>query len=222
MTQKTPVHIDHDRSGFKQYLYETFYAPNLKPSPLKSLEECEKQARKQIDDAFDEYVNNLVDGEDLFLEKASKDEKERLNQIIQKSANESEDPDYPFSISLEDAHFLEQIARRQLAESHYKDAATLFKWILFYIPVYSPAYVGAAIAEQQLHHIDAAKETFKMGLTLMPKDSYLVSYAADFHVTINQVDRSKEILNEYLQLLKEEGLETSDDYKQMNKKLAQL
>lgn len=242
LEQKTPIHIEHDRSGFKEYMYQNFYAPNLKPSPLKSLEICEKEAHKQVDDAYDLFINSLVDGEDLFLEVATPQEKEQLEKIIHKAekapatnsevtgealieiqpVENDEEAVLTSAFNLEELDFLEKMAKRELAENRFENSSLMFRWILLFVPTYSPALVGAAISEQQLNHIDDAKNLFLLGIEALPNDYYLHQYAADFFVTIQDVAKAKEILINAQNGLKEEKLETSDDYKAITERLAGL
>lgn len=223
MKQKTSIHIEHDRSGFKEYLFQSFYAPNLKPSPLKSLEKCITEAHQQIDAAYDQFINSLLNGENFFLEAANPQEKDQLTKILAK-IDQPEEPTKGntenFAINFDDARFLDLLARRELFENRFENASAMFRWILLFLPAYSSAIVGAAISEQQLNHTQEAKDLFTIGLEMLPNDVYLNLYAADFFVTIQENDKAKEILTVLQDNLKKQGLEASEGYQKITTKLA--
>lgn len=212
--------IEHDKSGFKEYLFQTIYKPNLKPSPLKSLEACEAQARKEINDSYNEYVTQLVDGMDLFLARVKEDEKETFDAIMKKS--EEENPDNPFPINFQDALFLAKIAGRELAANQNENASLMYRWIIAFQPAFGAAWVGSAIAEQQMDHIQQAKDIFTLGLELLPNDYYLKRYAAEFYITIKDNATAKSIVETGIAQLKKDGKENTDDFRNLQNLLSQI
>lgn len=201
--------MNHDKSGIKEYIFQNFYKPNLKSSQLKSSEALETQARDQIDEAYDHYVDLLVDGLQLFQKLAKDAEKEQLQTVLNKATEENSDHPLDFK----DGAFLCSIAARELAENHNENAAQMFSWIILCLPLYSPAWVGSAIAEQQMAHFQEAVAILELGMEFLPKDYFLRRYAAEFYMTQKKLDRALEILESSLAQLKADGQENSHDFK---------
>lgn len=214
----TKAVIDHDKSGIKEYLYETVYKPNLKASPLKSLEIQEKEAREQIDQAFNNYVNLLIDGVDLFQKQTQPSDKEKLDAVIKKATEEN--PEHP--LDFDDGTFLGTIASKELAENRNENAVVMFNWIILCLPTFGPAWVGSAIAEQQLDHIHEATAILETAQECMPNDYFVKRYAAEFYFTLKNVEKARQILESSLKQMKVDQAEDTEDYKIMNDLLSQI
>lgn len=218
MKTKTPKD-----TAFKEYLYENFAESNLKPSKLKSIEDCENQARQEIDLAFDEYLSSLGKGLELYGEKTLPEEKADLETIMQKlNKKKSKNTNSEFLIDLEEVAFLDKIARREIAHHHYEEANLMYRWMLSFVPTFNLAWIGVAIAEQQLNHISDAEEIYSLAMQILPDDYLLHSFAAEFFLSQKNPGKAKEILNELMERMTQEGLTDTEDCKHLKEELAHI
>lgn len=224
--KKNTLILDESITAFKEDFYQEFVEPNLHPTPLKSIECCREQAHEEINAAFNKYVMDLLHGLELFHELAIPDEQLTLEDLAQKIYNENRDPlsasDSIFTLNNKDVHFLETIAKRALSDNKNAEASKMFQWILSFVPVYSPAWIGAAIAEHQQNNVNAAEDFYLIGLETIPTDSLLRTFAAQFYLTLNDPIKAKGILEQGLQILLQEGKQDSDEFKMISQELSQI
>lgn len=196
------------------------------PSKLESLEQKTKKAQHQIDEQIKAYKADISDGVTLFLKYANIEEQISLKKILKKlttitsSLMHSNTPTSP--IDNQDLDFLEDIAKRVLANGHNKDAACMFRLIIQFNFTESSAWIGWAICEQEDKHDDVVTQIYDLAMKLLPHDCLIRLYAADFYAAQNKKEKAKEILNEAANLLKQDGEQESETFKQINESLAAI
>lgn len=189
------------KEQLKAYLYENFIKNEIMPTPIKPYEICVAEAKSRLDKVLDNFLKEIIEGEQLFRSIIAKEEKDHLEEVLARRTVESTDDNLEFA----DEQFLEKIAKNELAEEHNKEAGILFLTLIHLYPEYSSAWVGYAIAQQQLNRNDKAEQIYLDGMELMPWDDDLKIYAAQFYLTQGKKEEAKKIIEEGLNKLKTEG-----------------
>lgn len=188
---------------------------NIKASELKSAEEMEAEVRKNIDIAFAGFVTDWMYGLTLYIEKVENSEVKQLASIINKIIDNAKQ--YAMKQPLNEAsqmtrgdiNFLSEVANRQLQQNEYLTAAYMFRIIMKLNPFDSIGWIGWAICEKEQENFDVATEAYEQALCLMPDDVDLCTFAVRYFVAQGRKDRAKEILQEAIEIRKNE--ETQDE-----------
>lgn len=213
-----------DRATNREYLYQMLLAPNLKPpTPFKSIEEQEKEGRLQAAHLADLAEIDIQGSMNLFLDKA--EDKDKVLQIFLKmfstfASLKNLGKAYP--ITNEDLEVLEEIAKKELVNKNIEEAEAMYRLIIQLDPTFSGAWVGYALCEQELGNLDVAEAIYELALSLMPQDYFILLFAADFYVIINQKEKAKTILENAKTELIESNSQDSYSYKEIEHSLESL
>lgn len=229
MEQKIINYTDEVEKDFKEYIFETSFAPNIKISPLKSYEVASAEARQQINDYVEVYKKSLDTAMQLFITMAETPEEKKavalfINEgktILDIKAGVQEDetviPIKTTGEMSENFDCLENLAKKQLIEKKYENSSCMFNLLAQVFPFFSSAWVGWAISEQELGKIDVAAAIYDSALLLLPNNSYLILFVANFYLQNNQSEKAKSLVHSALQHLELEGQKASTSYKELEK-----
>ncbi len=238
-TTKVAEILGAENHEFKEFLYNSLFAANIKPSPLKSLEDSKAEAMQQIDKLLELFKTDVKKGFDIFEQKALPIEHERLEEIFNHlnsivstvigkeihATNEvpSEEEIAQAQKTADDnLEFLESIASRVYAAKDYEDASCMFRFIIQVDPLYSPAWVEWAFCEQAQGHDEVVDQIFEMGINFLPHDYLIRIYAAEYYLKTNRKDKAREILEIAKAQLDEAREQESHTYKKIQQLLTMI
>lgn len=221
-----------DEKEFKEFLFETLFAANIKPTPLKTIEASTAEAMQQVDKLLELFKTDVKRGYEIFEQKALPIEKERLHEIYSRltsvvsravgkeastSKTEEEAASEPYVVD-ENLEFLESIASRVFAAKDYADASCMFRFIIQLDPLYSPAWVEWALCEEAQKHNEVVDQIFEMGIGFLPHDYLIRIYACEHYIKTNRKSKAREIL----EAAKAELLAAKEQQSHTFKKIQQL
>lgn len=199
-----------EEQEFKKFLFDSLFAANVKPSPLKSMEASKAEAMQQIDTLLELFKTDVKMGFEIFEQKALPIEQERLaevfshlNQIVSavigkdipKAQEQTEEEAAKAQeIADENLEFLENIASRVYAAKDYPEASCMFRFIIQLDPIYSPAWVEWALCEQAQNHDEIVDQIFEMGISFLPHDYLIRIYASEYYIKTGRKGKAHEIL----------------------------
>jgi tetratricopeptide (TPR) repeat protein len=220
---------------FKEFLYDSLFAANIKPSPLKSLEASKAEAMQQIDKLLELFKTDVKKGFEIFEQKALPIEQERLAEVFNhlnsivstvvgkdihnvKEEQTEEEAAQAQKVADANLEFLESIASRVYGAKDYEEASCMFRFIIQLDPLYSPAWVEWALCEQAQDHDEVVDQIFEMGINFLPHDYLIRIYASEYYIKTNRKDKAREIL----EIAKTELVEAREQESHTFKKIQQL
>lgn len=195
---------------FKQFLFDTHVASQLKMSPLKSLELAEAESKRAIDAVVEKGRFDIKRGYELFKSKAALENGEQFKAIAEKILGESSESE----LGIDDYIFLDEMAKNELKASNFNEASCMFRFILQLNPWYGSAWVGWALCEQK-QEPEVAYKIYELGLSIMPADYFICSYAADFFARKDK-EKALKILYDALVILAKEGRQNGYSFQELN------
>jgi tetratricopeptide (TPR) repeat protein len=223
--EKEIISIETEDLAFKEYLFNEYAKPFLKPSKMKSLEACTTEAKQQIDEHVNMLKKDLQKGVELFLAKVTPKDADALNKILKKTtpitASEHTKKEIEAHlITPEDVLLLEKIASEVLAHGNPQDAGCMFRTIIACVPFYSPAWVGSALSELRDKNKENAEMILRVAMELFPEDAYIQLYAGRVYLADNRKKEAREVLKKASENLVNQHQEASEDYKEVKKLLS--
>ncbi len=197
----------------------------INPSPLKSAKTQIREKKQRAKEIMDLISQDITIATQAFINECSPEEKMRLDQIFDNMALQLKtfaEKKEAAPIPVEDCEFMEEIAKRKLLKQEFQEAGRMFRFILQLNFIYSGAWVGWAISEQEQQHWDVVDQIFYIATTSMPHDSYIALFAADFYTLTNQLQRAVEILQQTKTQLIENNQQTSKSFELVNQSLERL
>lgn len=195
------------------------------PNPLQTEEQRAAKCQHDAQQVFDALRIDIKRGIECYAQYTLPVEKEKLSALFNKIFDYMEifgRKETPPALTDKDIAPLDIIATRTFAEEHYKEASCMWRFILQLQPTNSRAWVGWAIAEQMNHHTEIVEHIYRLGRELLPHDIYLALFAADFYLSENKADISREIIHKTFDTLKEiEGI-NPEAFDVLNQKLADI
>lgn len=228
MTQVAPMenYLKKEEKNFKEFIFETIFAQNIKPSALKSIDIIITEANQQVEQYIQSFKMDISKGLGLFRQKAHKTEQDQLRQTwakvityvraIEVGNNLTE------LLSPADLQFLEQIAKRELMDKQYEDASCMFRFLIQISQQYSSAWVGWAVCEQELVHFDNVDSIYEMGMALLPYNFFIRIFASEYFIATDRKERAREILQRCLEALAQADQKQNQIYEEISTLLATL
>lgn len=220
--------VNHEEEEFKTSFLETYVSANPVPStPIKSSEQLIEEWKQNLEENLKAFKKDIIKGFGLFKEKTPETDLPHLGGIVGKilsitaaAAGVSEQSPEP--ITFEDYEFLEGIAKKELSAGNNLDASCMFRFIIQLEPLYSPAWVGWAVCEQEEGQLDVVEQIYEMALHLFPEDPMIGLYSAEFYLNNNKVSKAKEILKQTKMNLVNIKSTDSDLFNEVNRLLQGL
>lgn len=221
MNEKLSKLMKKEEKEFKQFLFDTVFAPHLKTSPLKSLEASSAEAMQQVDKLMEFFKTDVKKGFELFEQKVLPFERKRLFIIANKlestvSILVENSASIPQEIEIADLEFLEEIAKRVYTAKNYPEASCMFRFIIQLNPVYSPAWIYWAMCETIQNHHEIVDQIYDMGLQFLSEDYLIRIYASEYYIKTNRQEKAREILLAAKDSLINEGMQASYTYSKVN------
>jgi hypothetical protein len=221
---KEPISLEAEDRAFKEFLFNEYAKPCLKPTKMKSLEACTAEAHHQIEEHVNMLKQDLQKGIELFLAKVTPKDADALQKILKKAIPASpavtQEELKKHLITPEDVVILEKIAGEVLEHGHAQDAGCMFRTIIAFVPFYSPAWIGTALSELKDKNKGNAETILRMAMEIFPEDAYVQLYAGKVYLSDNRKKEAKEILKKASENLVQQHQEHSEDYKEVKKLLA--
>jgi hypothetical protein len=195
------------------------------PNPLHTDEQRAAKCQHDAEEMFQALRTDIKRGVECYEQYVHPTERGALKTVFDKVFEQMEKvgrKETLSSLTNEDLAPLDAIATRTFAEKHLKEASCMWRFIIQLQPANSRAWVGWALAEQENHHIEIVEYIYNLGRELLPHDIYLAWFAADFYLTENKADMSREIINNTITTLK--GIEgiPHEAFDVLNEKLVEI
>lgn len=208
---------------YRETLESFFEAPKI--SPLKSIEAQEKERNQKVNDFINVLKTDVEQGAKYFIEGRSQEELKKLTAIFDKVqtivdhvAGKSEIQE----LTDEDCTFLEELAKKSISDLQYEKASCMFRLIIKLNPLFSGAWVGWAVSEQELEHFEVVEIIYEMATQLLPFDCYVILFAAEYYAKCNSIDKAKDVLKRAKELLIENDMKNSNSYEAVEEALKNL
>jgi len=236
-------HINADEEDLKNRIFEKVYGNQIKETPLKSVEEQTQEAKKKIDDNFQFIKEDFVHGFELLFEDSDQEHKEILTeyakngkillanfyqaQDLKKQGEESvsalapEEMENIYQAALDQAIYFDNLARHRISIGNNKEAISMFRFIINNFFVYTPAWVGWAVAENEMGNAETTKYIYELCLQMFPEDSMVAYFASIFYLNNHENDKAKQLLLNAKKRLEDQKAQNSEIYKNINKLLNQ-
>lgn len=114
------------------------------------------------------------------------------------------------------------MAKRRLVAQHFQEASCMYRLIVQWNYLYSDGWVGWAVCEGEQGHAEAARLIYQLALQLLPEDHYIVLFAADFYLSIQQVDQAVALLQHSHTRLLANGEEASASFAAIHRALEEI
>lgn len=218
--------LNKEEKEIKQFLFDSLFAPNIKPSPLKSIEASTNEAMEQIDNLMAMFKTDVSKGFELFEQKAFPFERDRINQINNKLASIvkalANGSGKVQEIEVEELEFLEEVAKRVYSAKDYPEASCMFRFIIQLNPVYSPAWVQWALCETIQKHNEIVDQIYSMGMQMLAHDYLIRIYACDYYIKTNRNEMARDILHSAKENLIQDNEQDSYTFKRINQLISLL
>jgi hypothetical protein len=215
-------YLANEQDDFKKFLLEHHFASQIRATPLKSYAQATSEMEQQIDQGMANLKEDIAKGIECFKQKALPLELKQLEKIFMKFSNfnfHSGQKALQSPVKVEDLEFLEEIARRTLAENQNESAAAMFRFMLQLNLAYSPAWVGWAIAEQEMGNAQVTAAIYQLATGLLPEDYFIMIYAAEFYMLMNEKNKAREMLQRGKEKLISSREDQSASFKEINQLL---
>lgn len=223
--EKMKFYMDSAEKEIKDYLYNNYVQPNLRPTPFKSMEVAEAQAKEQIEKMVKTYKEEISKATQLFIAKMRSEEEDAVFDVLRglmdympMGANAGK----RVSMDPKKAQVLEVIAKRELDTENYADASTMYRFIIQVAPNYTPAWVGWAAAEEAQGNKEVVEGILVMSLRTMPDDPFVAISAARFFMATERNERAIEVLEKAKDNLVRANKQHSEGSKQLDDLLRDL
>lgn len=215
--------IEDERKFMKDTILGVMDPPKL--SPMKSLEQQQIENNTKAEQLMGILRQNIEEGVQFFMSENAENEKFRLGNIFEKigsQLNEIVGEGEVNYLTTEDCNFLEEIARRKLINREYEAASCMFRLIVTLNFTFSGAWVGWAVSEQELDHLEAVEMIYQLAGETLPYDYYITLFAADFYAGFNQKDKAIAILTKSKEQLLADGMQSSKSFESIKQLLDEL
>ncbi len=220
--------LKQEEQKLEDFIFNEYFASNIKASPLKSAEAVTAETRAKIREKIQWLEKNVEKSIQLFNHAAhNPKERQHVEEVFSKCRAEAQsvllkgEVSDSAHIGVKDVDFLVTLAKKELAAGRFEDASKMFALLVQLFPAYSPTWIGWAISEMRWGDQTAATAIYDTALVLLPKDLLLAFYAARFYGISNK-KKAVEVLQAGLKVPKEAGEDTHLVRDAMNKLLKQL
>lgn len=208
----------------KEILLSLFEPPKM--SPLKSIEQQEIEINKHIEDYLAFKKKDTEEGVNLFINECRENERAHLKEIFTKIESivkklEGAEGEVN-SVTVEDCEFLNEIANRKLTNQNYQESSCMFRLIIQINCFFDPGWVGWALSEQKLTHLEIVENIYNMALEFFPTNYYIILFATDFYASYNQKTKAIEILKKAKEQLITDGMQSSKSFELIEESLNTL
>jgi hypothetical protein len=216
--------IEKQDSFFKEQLIAL--SEPLKLSPLKSVEQQEKERLEFAEKIINFRKDDLKKGFDLFLEASQGEQASIFQEILMKAKSLSlailEGKEATYYLTEQDFEWLDKIAEHQFSNHKYEEASCMFRFIIHLNCFFAPAWVGWANSEKNLSHLEVVEQIYDMAMEFFPDHFYLVLFASEFYVYYDKKDKAISILSSAKKKLIDLGMESSKSFQAIQNSLSNL
>lgn len=205
---------------FKDCLLNEIFIPGFIPI-LPSDGIFKKERRTHLEEKLKLWNQETKRGLDLFLLIANQDERPKL-ELLFKDFEKLAEQKKNIPLQSSELLFFEKMAKREYHEESYTNSSCMFRFIVTLHPLFSPAWVGWAMSEQELGHLGGVEKIYGVGLSLLPQDHYLRLFAAEYFIYSAQREKARVLLQESLLQLKKDGEQMSKTFNEISQLLEQI
>lgn len=216
-------HLKEEQQLLNRTLLEIFEPPP--PTALKSSAMLTSEQNAKVNDFMNFLQEDTKLALDFYRVECSPKNQQHLGDILGKIVSvvntyagiEGFNP-----ITEEDCEFLEEMAKARLIREIYNEASCMYRFIVKINPLFSEAWVGWAVCEEEQRHMEVVDYIYQIATELLPFDYYLCLFAADFYISTDRKEKAKALLEKAKEQLEANHMESSKTYEKIQFSLNSL
>lgn len=178
-------------------LFENLIVPNLKESPLKSIDQLKKERKQELISALDLYTQSMRNAFEQIDAEASPTEKATLNAAFLRWAEQMRHEETALNPPLlgeVEADIVYQIAARVKGKGHLPEAVNIYRVLTQVAPTHFSAWIDLAHSLRDTQQLIEAEQIFDIASELFPDVPRIGMYAAYFYLEQGHKEKAKHTL----------------------------